>query len=91
MLGRTSDGRGRAHGKQIIVAHRADIIRSQGEECLRPAGRSDELDLKRLRPVEMRHRAQITRTKPRLREIPEEDNRLEFAAARSHGIRLGRR
>jgi len=77
----TTPNVGRPHGREIGIAHGADIIGGQLDERLRLPGQSNEFDVDRLFAVHVDHCAQIPAPKSMLREIAFKDDSIEFVNA----------
>jgi hypothetical protein len=68
-----------ANGDQIAVSDRAHIGVMQANECLRLAGRQNELDLKTIRRVQVDDGSEITATQTMLGQVPIQDDSVKEA------------
>jgi hypothetical protein len=70
-----------AHGRDVRIADRPNVRKSESNEGLRLTGEADKLDIKRGAIIQVYHRAQITAAQPVLWEVAFKDDGIEFVQA----------
>ena len=75
----------RANRDEVLVAHPANVVHSERQQCMHPARSGDELDLKAIRFVDLHDRPEISPAQTMLRQVAVENDGIEILE--SHGAK----